>query len=556
MFATIRRHQKWLWAIIIAVIIVSFVIFFSPNVSLDRGRSGDFGTINGRAIGQTQFYDAYREAILGYFFRYGTWPSQDEASRTGFDPDRETRNRLLLIDVMNDNKIQVGTDATAKWIANLPFLQDRRTKAFREEIYGQFVKTVLREKGLGEADFERFARHEVGIQQLIAVFGLTGKLVTPREAEANYRWENSPLLTDLALFSASNYLASVKVAPDELAQFYTNQLSAYRTPERVQVSYVKFDRTNYFGEADLIMTKDTNWVQRINEAYLDRGTNLFLDDLGKPMSEAVAKDKMRQEIRNNYAMQYARRRAGEFDNELFEKEPRKAENLAAMAAAKMLVVKETEPFSLEEEPKGLKVTESFNTAAFKLTADEPLSLPIVGEDGVYVLALVKKVPSATPPFDSVRARVVEDFRQYRARELARQAGASFNQALTNGLAQGKSFPDICAAAKVQPIAVPEFSLSTRTLKDWDERVELGTLKEMASTMAAGTASGFEPSRDGGFVLYVRARPSVNETTLKQDLPQYLAGMRLSRQYQAFAEWMTHAINAARMTSPSRGATAQ
>ncbi|TMP97450.1 MAG: hypothetical protein E6L09_13140 [Verrucomicrobia bacterium] len=62
MFGHIRRHQKWLWAVIATLTIVSFVIFLDPTTGRrGGGRSifgrspADYGTINGREITAEEF---------------------------------------------------------------------------------------------------------------------------------------------------------------------------------------------------------------------------------------------------------------------------------------------------------------------------------------------------------------------------------------------------------------------------------------------------------------------------------------------------------------------
>src|SRR5262245_46937809 len=99
MFGTIRKHQTWLWAIIITLTIISFVIFFSPYSKLDNSSRGsaNYGSINGVRISQEDFYKAAREVELQYFFRSGgNWPNE-EAKKMGFDRERETYQWLLLI---------------------------------------------------------------------------------------------------------------------------------------------------------------------------------------------------------------------------------------------------------------------------------------------------------------------------------------------------------------------------------------------------------------------------------------------------------------------------
>src|SRR5215813_15508471 len=105
MFGTIRKHQTWLWAVIITLTIISFVVFFSPYSRMNnngRQMSSNFGSINGERISEDDFRRAYDEVKIEYFFMSGgNWPrSEEEAKKQGFDLEQKTYFRLLLIQKM------------------------------------------------------------------------------------------------------------------------------------------------------------------------------------------------------------------------------------------------------------------------------------------------------------------------------------------------------------------------------------------------------------------------------------------------------------------------
>src|SRR6266404_5606996 len=103
MFGTIRRHQTWLWAVIITLTIISFVVFFSPYSKFNstRGGTANLGSINGERVTPEEFGETEREVYLRYFFMSGAFPGE-EARKAGFDPMRETYYRLLLIRKQNE----------------------------------------------------------------------------------------------------------------------------------------------------------------------------------------------------------------------------------------------------------------------------------------------------------------------------------------------------------------------------------------------------------------------------------------------------------------------
>jgi hypothetical protein len=554
MIGTIRKHQQWLWAIIITVVIISFVVFFSPNVGMDSGRmgSGDFGSIQGKAITRDEFYAAYRESQLRYLFTYGQFPRTDE-NRNNLEED--ARTRLFLIRLINQNKISVSDESAAQWLANA--FRDRKERSFRMDSYDNFVKRMLQPNGYSEVELVRFAKHEVGIMELVATYGLSGRLVPPREAEMQFRQEHEIVNASAVLFSASNYLASVVINPTNVAQFYTNRLSLYRLPERVQVAYVKFDITNAYPEADQQLSRETNFNQRIDALYMQQGAEAFTDTNGVVMTPEAAKNRIKEQVRREWSLRIAHRKAAEFSSALGDMPvPSASTNFEAAAAKLSLQVKMTAPFSQDEGPAELNVPPAFAKASFALTPDEPFSPPVQAEDGFYVIALRRRLPSEVPTLTSIRDRVTEDYKIQQALSLAREAGGVFNRQLTNGLAQGKSFDSICAEAKVTPLTLPPFSSATESMPELQGRIDFGMVRNLASDLAPGKASPLVPSRNGAMLLYVKSRSPVDDQTVQSKFPAFLTELRQERQYAAFNAWINRQMTAAHVTGPARASSPQ
>jgi hypothetical protein len=531
MIGTIRKHQTWLWAIIITVTIISFVVFFSPYSKLNSQTRGpaNYGKIEGETISEEQFSQAQKEVYLQYFFMSGgNWPD-DDTRKSGFDPIRQTYNRLLLIHKEDELGIHVASEEAAHVARNMVSSFQKAGITSPE----MFVERVLQPKGFQMDDFERFVRHELGIQEMISTIGLTGRLITPQEAKSIYTREHEELATEAIFFSATNYLASVPTPPEAISQFYSNQLAEYRVPERVQVSYVRFDLTNYTAQAMKDMASISNLDERIDTIYQQRGTNYYRD----AKSPEEAKQKIRQELIKSLEGKAAGKKANEFATDLFNMEPLKPANLAVLAASNGLPVKVSPPFDRRDGPKELGVAANFVTAAFALTeTNNPYAGPLLGEDGVYVIAYDKKLPSESPSLDSIRDRVVADYKYSQAVSLARQAALTFYQTLTNGVAQGKSFTNICAEAKINPTDVPPFSISSRSIPGIEERIEPSELKQLAFSTQPGHVSNIEGITEGAIILFVKGKLPLDEGKMQTDLPSFLNALRQSRQTEAFNAW--------------------
>ena len=189
------------------------------------------------------------------------------------------------------------------------------------------IKNNFEPQGISVAQFEEFAKHELGREHLQSVYGMSGALLTPGEATDIYRYENDSFQTQIALFASSNYLSQVKVTDQAVGQFYTNNTPDYYLPPRVQVSYVHLNVTNFFADADQEMTKITNLTQILDAQYYRR-TNDF-----KNMSRDEAIKQLKDEGRRDFALGFARKNAAEFIEELYkdhdEKNPLTSADLAS-----------------------------------------------------------------------------------------------------------------------------------------------------------------------------------------------------------------------------------
>lgn len=534
MFQFIRKHQA-IGLIFIGIVIVSFVIFFSPNQGGGPGRlpAGALGSIGGRPIGLEEYRAAAKEARLTYMLRnQGQWPGR---SGRDWDESREAVNRLFLLDEAKRLGVVVSDEVAAARILELPFLNDERTGGFSRPAYDRFLEVIRNEGGLTRADFEQFMRHEVSLEHLVNVGGMSGSLVTPREGEARYRSGNDVYSGALVHFSASNYLASVNLSPTNLLQFYSNRVAAYRIPERLQVRYVKFALSNHLAEADQQLLTRSNLSALVEAQYAQRGADSYRDASNNVMTPEAAKEEIQGEFRKGLALNEARKKANEFANRLYQMEG-SAESLTKLSEETGMTVQTTAPFTQNSVPFDLAVNAEFTRKAFGLSADEPFATPFLGEDGVYVFAFDKRIPSEVRPFQEVEAAVTEAVRRTESRAGAEAAGRAFAEAATAALAQGKAFEAFATEAGMTSIVLTNFSSQTQSLAELPMRLTVGELLSVAGEMQAGKVSSFTPAADGGFVLFLESRNPVSEEEVTSKLPDFLAQQRQFGRFSAFMEW--------------------
>jgi hypothetical protein len=557
MFAQIRRHQKWLWIMISSLVIISFVWYFNPNSRRGGGGfAGDdsanaaVGSVYGKPISRSHYFETQREAQLWYFFRFQEWPQDNDFYRQmGRPVERHTRERLVLIDRLNELSIKVSDEAVANYIYE--FFRDRETKTFRKELFDNIVNQQLAPHGLKRADFERYVRHELGIQHLVQLAGATGRMVTPQEAEMEYRQEHRKADAKLVAFPSTNYLAQVQLNPDALATFFTNNASAYRIPERVQLVYVAFPATNFYAQAGQKLNGETNLNLQIEQIYAQRGTNYYTEATGKPLTPEAAKTKIRDEARHDVALLEAQREANAFTEKLLAMPAKTntanpAINLETLASSSGLAPQFTAPFSEAEGPQGLNVPAQFSRIAFQLSPEQPiLEEPIRGDDAVYVVSFKNRFKSEVPPLDSdIRPKVEADFRRRESNRLAREAGAEFARKVKE--AGEDKFEELAKAAGYPVIDLPPFTQTERDLQGLPSTVDDASVKNVAFSLKPNQVSSYTSGINAGFVLKLEQIIPVSDSEVKSDLASFMDSLRKTKTGQAFQDWFQHEMENAKL----------
>ncbi len=536
MFGTIRKHQQWLWIVIIAGVIISFVAFFTPNQPALSGLTGggEFGTLNGKPLTREMLINFGRQAQLAGRLRFGDGADGQQARQMGFDVNQQ-RLELMLVDAkLKEFGITASDEAVANWIRDN--LKDPKTGAVD---YQGFVDRVLTANHFTEADFQDFVRRQIGLTHLHDVVGVAGQLVTPEEAKTEFRRLNDQYVASVAMFSPTNFTASVAMDPSSIRQYFTNQLANYRIPEQTVISYVRWDSAAHMAEVEAELAKRPDLTNTFLGIYRQRGADFFRDKAGAVMTQDAALVEIRRTVVESEAVNRAGRAATEFANALYAMEPAKAENLVSLAKSQKLVVHESQPFSEGGQIVGLEDAGELIRASVRLTPAQPFTRPVRSEKSVFVASLVRRIPSRVPAFESVQPQVTVDYRRARSAELARQAGQNFAAAAQKAVGPTKSFAAAAAEAKVFVAELPPFSATTTALPAGAPAISLPFLQRVASSLKPGSVGSFVPYLDGGLVMFLKEVKPADEAVVKAGLSGFIEEQRRQRQEEAFQEWFGH-----------------
>ncbi|MCX6861219.1 MAG: SurA N-terminal domain-containing protein [Verrucomicrobia bacterium] len=527
MIGSIRKHSNWLWAIIVTAVIASFVIWSDAGGgrnSFDFGGS-DFGKLYGRPITRDQLLKARTAVSVDDALRGG------RARGASADNERQVAELMVLQAKVKEMGIQVSDDAVGKYLREN--FKDANTGTFN---YDVFIQNLLQRTRIDESTFLEHIRQQVAIQHMVETVGAASRLVTPREVESDYRRDNERWVTKAALFSVSNRVASITAKPEELTKFYSNRIAYYRIPERSVLVYVRFDATNYIAEAESMISKEAGFTNRLEEFYKQRGAEMFRDENDKVLSKEAALRKIRDEASSQGALGLARQAAVRFNDELGALTNVTASSFAMTASKLKVPLRSTTPFRVGERIMGLETVQSLPQRVAGLNAETPYTEPLDGEGFVVIPMLQTKLPPEIPSFETVRERVLQDYKMDRARAATREAGEKFQATAAAGLASGKRFDDITSSEKVPVISVPEFTTAAQNVAGLDSRLNLYLVRNAATSAKSNGVSRYTESSDGGFVLYLEKKEPVSDEAVKLALPTALAEARQQRRMAVFQSW--------------------
>lgn len=542
MIGTIRKHSKWLMVPLFTIVIISFLYFMVSGPSRMGGSAGsttvDTNAISGEIYGHKvtpEMYTAMSHDVDLYFlFNYGEWP-QNNPNVTKDMLLHQIYIRMMLVLKAKELGIHASDDQVQQAAARMlssPTLVRALGVRSQSVPYDGFVQQVLVPQNLSPADYEDFVRNNLAVEQLQMTFGLPGTLVTPQEAADEYVRQNQEVSAQIVFFSASNFLSGTFITPSDVAMFYTNYMAEYRLPDRVKVNYVEFSVSNYLASAEQELLK-SNLDLIVNNYFTQYGMQLAPDQ----KTPEGAKTEIRANLIRRQAMVEAGQDAGSFVQTVFNVTPVSPQNLATVAHQKNLKVSRLAPFGADYGPQEFAAPQAFTQAAFRLTPDSPISEPVGGPNGVYVIALETNLPSEIPSLDQIRPAVARDLQYREATLMAQRTGTNFTRQLTLQMASGKSFPTASVDLGFVPQDLPPFSLAAQELPELGEHVTLNQFKQVAFGIPMGIPSSFIPTQDGGFVVLVKSQLPVDHAKMVADLPQFAAQFRAQREQQTFEEWM-------------------
>lgn len=261
MFDFIRQHKKIMQILLIILIFPSFVLFGIDGYKGFNEKGDVVASVDGIDITKQEWEKSHESEIQRM---RASMPNIDVSM---FDTpeikygvlERLVQSKVLEASV-NKLNIKVSDQKVAQSIAEMEVLASIKKPDGTLDL--ERYRQLLAAQGMSPEMFENRMRSDVAVKQVVT--GVTQSSLTfPSQMQAALDAFLQQREVQIAIFSASDYLADAKPTDDEVLKFFNDNKEDYKSLESADIEYVVLsqdavEKTITVSDADLKSYFDQN----------------------------------------------------------------------------------------------------------------------------------------------------------------------------------------------------------------------------------------------------------------------------------------------------------
>ena len=287
MFDFIRNHKKIMQILLIILIFPSFVLFGIDGYKRFQSHGDIVATVNGTDISKEEWEESHKKEVTRM---RASMPNVDASM---FDTpamkygvlERMVQTKVLEASA-NKLNLRVSDQRIAEAIASIEGLAGIKKPDGSLDI--EKYRQLLASQGMTPEIFESRMRGEVAMRQVVnGVIQSSTNFASQANVALNSFYQQREI--QIAIFSASDYLAQSKPTDEEVAAFFEKHKDEYKSAESADIEYVELtleavEKNITVSEADLKAYFEQN--QAILAAKEERRASHILINTPAGMSEA------------------------------------------------------------------------------------------------------------------------------------------------------------------------------------------------------------------------------------------------------------------------------
>ncbi|RPJ10024.1 MAG: peptidyl-prolyl cis-trans isomerase, partial [Desulfobacteraceae bacterium] len=238
-----KNAGSWIIKGLLGIIVVVFVFWGVGSWRAQRGSR--VALVNGEAIADHEYQEAYNSLVEQVRAQFGK--SLDENMLKSLDLKKKALDRLIekkiIIKEAEKLKFRVTDDELSQTIVNMKAFQT--DGVFNKKVY----ERVLSQNRTTPEVFEASVKESKLIERIMS-FVTGGVMISEQEAHEWFKWKGASVNVDYAGFSPDRY-ADINPTDEEMKSFFDRNKEAYKTEEKIKISYLTFEPGTYTSKATI-----------------------------------------------------------------------------------------------------------------------------------------------------------------------------------------------------------------------------------------------------------------------------------------------------------------
>ena len=424
MQTVMQKHYKWLFSILLVVIIVSFVFVIGNTGQVPGGSSS--------AQNVTNFYGynlAYKSRDVERLSRWTFISSR--INRTPFN-DNEVQKRMVAVYLADALNIPEPTaEQLQTYNYDRPAFVDPATGKFSLEQFTQILDKLKADRTKAESEEEVFLvmAQDFRIEKVNSVLKGPGYAL-PFQAEETLRRRETVWSIETADYARKDFSPELNYEDAVLQTYFENNIDAYRVSEQVSINFVKFDSSLYRA-SEVKEPSEAELLELFNRNPTKYARRDDLNEPGVPAPMApVAYSEARMDVMADWKAEQTQQlrqlgheaagaAAEQFSVDLWEAVYNKTISKEAAAieqfiAERGLSLQRLDPYDAKNigviaAESGISRDNLMEGLALDDNRFLSGAMELSNNAGAVVLIFVERSPARLPELAEVRDQVVKDF---------------------------------------------------------------------------------------------------------------------------------------------------
>lgn len=390
-------QKRWLFGLLLVAVVVSFVFTVGSSPGIGRGR---------------QWHQKFCGVDLGSRQALSQWQRETELStqlRQIFLWIPQMREFALFVRLMElkladqlgipePNKTQIE-----QFVERYPTFQDAQGK-FDANRYNDCLEQFSGDD-FQQGLLEQTVRHDYRCS-VVENLLMDNGVALPAEAQFALMLQDQRYNGAVARFKPVQDLTTIAVDEKKLKDFFEEHRDDYKLSEQVVFDYVTFPTTSFLND---IPTPSKETLKSFYQEHTDDFKGMA--EGSEELKQAIIKAYQEQEAR-----QRAMNAADQFVYGLYERNvAAHSSEFSQLLEQNGLTLQNLEPIAMDQLGQHPLFSATVLSQCSQLNSDRYYSDPVLDQQQrVCVLFFRDIIPSLYSPFESVRERVVEDYRRSEA----------------------------------------------------------------------------------------------------------------------------------------------